>query len=294
MIQSFLSRTVLRLVVVVVASAIVGSAAAALDPTAVDDASIPTLAEAEQELTDAVADESSLTGSLTDAEDRLEQLQRMQTVGARAEQTLRQELADARRLARQIAVGAYVSEGSMTETSYLLGATNSSELTWRSGLALSEAERTEGILRRYRELADQASADLIDQVLEADLIAAEIENLRENLFFAGIRVKSADQMVIIAGAHERAADAIESEAYGAAPDDAWARLRFCESSDDYGAISRSGRYRGAYQFDLPTWESVGGTGDPALATPAEQDARARELYARRGSAPWPICGRYLP
>lgn len=69
------------------------------------------------------------------------------------------------------------------------------------------------------------------------------------------------------------------------------RIKQCESGGDYTAVSPSGRYRGAYQFDQRTWESVGGTGDPAAASPAEQDARAAELQRRRGSAPWPNCGR---
>ncbi len=73
----------------------------------------------------------------------------------------------------------------------------------------------------------------------------------------------------------------------------WSRLRWCESSDNYQAENESGRYRGAYQFDIPTWESVGGEGDPASAPPDEQDARARELFDRRGSSPWPFCGRHL-
>ncbi len=73
----------------------------------------------------------------------------------------------------------------------------------------------------------------------------------------------------------------------------WAELRWCESSGNYGATNFSGKYRGAYQFDQATWESVGGTGDPAQADPAEQDRLAKELYATRGSAPWPYCGRYL-
>ncbi len=73
----------------------------------------------------------------------------------------------------------------------------------------------------------------------------------------------------------------------------WAELRWCESSGDYRAISASGTYRGAYQFDLATWQSVGGTGDPAEADPAEQDLRAQLLEARRGSQPWPYCGRYI-
>lgn len=64
----------------------------------------------------------------------------------------------------------------------------------------------------------------------------------------------------------------------------------CESGGDYGAVSSSGKYRGAYQFDSQTWQSVGGSGDPAAASAAEQDARAQALYNQRGSQPWPVCG----
>ena len=64
----------------------------------------------------------------------------------------------------------------------------------------------------------------------------------------------------------------------------------CESGGDPTAVSVDGTYRGKYQFDYGTWESVGGTGDPAAASVAEQDYRAALLYARNGSSPWPICG----
>jgi hypothetical protein len=64
----------------------------------------------------------------------------------------------------------------------------------------------------------------------------------------------------------------------------------CESGGDPTAISSDGSYRGKYQFDFGTWESVGGTGDPAAATELEQDYRAALLYSRAGSSPWPICG----
>jgi hypothetical protein len=70
-----------------------------------------------------------------------------------------------------------------------------------------------------------------------------------------------------------------------------ARIRQCESRGNYSIVSPSGRYRGAYQFDLPTWRSVGGTGDPAAASPAEQDYRALLLLRMRGTRPWPHCGR---
>lgn len=73
----------------------------------------------------------------------------------------------------------------------------------------------------------------------------------------------------------------------------WAQLRHCEATGNYAATNFSGKYRGAYQFDVPTWESVGGIGDPAAATPEEQDLRAALLYQQRGSSPWPFCGQYL-
>ena len=65
----------------------------------------------------------------------------------------------------------------------------------------------------------------------------------------------------------------------------------CESGGDPTAVSSDGTYRGKYQFDEQTWESVGGTGDPAAASSAEQDARAAQLYAQRGASAWPVCGR---
>jgi hypothetical protein len=65
----------------------------------------------------------------------------------------------------------------------------------------------------------------------------------------------------------------------------------CESGGDPGAVSADGTYRGLLQFDLQTWRSVGGTGDPAAASVEEQYRRGAMLYAQRGSSPWPVCGR---
>ncbi|HET7122393.1 MAG TPA: transglycosylase family protein [Solirubrobacterales bacterium] len=64
----------------------------------------------------------------------------------------------------------------------------------------------------------------------------------------------------------------------------------CESGGDPTVVSSDGTYRGKYQFDYGTWESVGGSGDPAAAPEAEQDYRAALLYERAGSSPWPVCG----
>lgn len=66
-------------------------------------------------------------------------------------------------------------------------------------------------------------------------------------------------------------------------------IKQCESGGNYSA--RSGPYGGAYQFDSGTWASVGGSGDPASASPAEQDKRAQMLYNQRGGQPWPVCSQ---
>ena len=64
----------------------------------------------------------------------------------------------------------------------------------------------------------------------------------------------------------------------------------CESGGNPGTNTGNGFY-GKYQFTLSTWQSVGGTGNPAAASEAEQNRRAAMLYAREGAAPWPVCGR---
>jgi hypothetical protein len=65
----------------------------------------------------------------------------------------------------------------------------------------------------------------------------------------------------------------------------------CESGGDPAAVSSDGTYRGKYQFDYGTWESMGGSGDPAAAPEADQDRLAAKLLAAQGTAPWPACAR---
>jgi hypothetical protein len=70
----------------------------------------------------------------------------------------------------------------------------------------------------------------------------------------------------------------------------WPALAHCESTGNPRAVDPSGMYFGLYQFDLSTWASVGGAGNPVAASPTEQTYRAELLYARAGDAPWPVCG----
>ena len=72
----------------------------------------------------------------------------------------------------------------------------------------------------------------------------------------------------------------------------WPALARCESGGNPRAVNPAGYY-GLYQFSLGTWRSVGGSGNPINASPAEQTARAKILYKRSGASPWPVCGRKL-
>jgi Ni/Co efflux regulator RcnB len=85
---------------------------------------------------------------------------------------------------------------------------------------------------------------------------------------------------------------------------AWYRLAFrkvpastlrsiaqCESHGDPRAIGGGGQYRGMFQMTFQIWGAVGGKGDPAAASAAEQYYRASLIYTRYGSGQWPHCGR---
>ncbi|MER7836142.1 ubiquitin-like domain-containing protein [Streptomyces sp. NPDC096040] len=73
----------------------------------------------------------------------------------------------------------------------------------------------------------------------------------------------------------------------------WHGLAVCESGGRPAAVDPSGTYGGLYQFDTHTWQSLGGSGRPQDASAAEQTFRAKKLYTKRGSTPWPHCGARL-
>jgi uncharacterized protein YabE (DUF348 family) len=75
----------------------------------------------------------------------------------------------------------------------------------------------------------------------------------------------------------------------------WTAVAACESNNHWNDNTGNGYY-GGLQFSLSTWLSNGGgayAARPDLATEAQQIAVANHLYALRGSAPWPVCGKYL-
>jgi hypothetical protein len=147
--------------------------------------------------------------------------------------------------------------------------------------------RTEVLSDRYRDL--YAEAEKLEVAPARNLAAAASEEpsvaeLEEGV--GGLRDRVAEA--------REASDASPAESgdfglVGGVSQATLDSIAACESGGDPTAVNGAGYY-GKYQFDLGTWQSVGGSGNPAEASEAEQDMRASMLYARAGSSPWPVCG----
>jgi hypothetical protein len=255
-----------------------------------------TVAEARERVAQSSARLAEVDARLAQLEAERDQIDAEHATLTARQRELARQLETAKRDVRQLAVTAYITGGPAGDTERLLEVGDFNDSVWRAELIEGQAERTLEAAKRYDELlqtADEAVRDLVDRV---DQNQAKIENATFEHFLASIEDKEAEQELSRAVNRERLALARASapslDAAGGA--DAWAKLRNCESGGNYQAVSASGKYRGAYQFDQRTWEAVGGVGDPVDASPEEQDLRARILYSRSGNRPWPVCGRYLP
>ena len=79
---------------------------------------------------------------------------------------------------------------------------------------------------------------------------------------------------------------------GSAPAGVWAQPAQCESGGNPATNTGNGYY-GLYQFSLPTWQAMGGSGLPSEASAAEQTQRAQKLQAQSGWGQWPACAAKL-
>ena len=138
------------------------------------------------------------------------------------------------------------------------------------------------LLRDARELDAEPGEHLLDE-----RVATGAE-LREGIADLRDRVRKAER------AEEAEATGVPTGAVSAGtvagvPLSTLEAIAACESGGDPTAVNPAGYY-GKYQFDMGTWASVGGSGNPAEASESEQDYRAALLYSRAGSSPWPVCG----
>lgn len=254
---------------------------------------IPTGDEIRAELADIADERAAGLVAFTSAEARLSDVLFEREQLDDDQRRLASEIEAATANLRRLAVEAFMIGGDVGALEYLAAVDNASDFAWHQYLIRLHAGSSKVAVDRLRLLREQADDDVLETIAEAEQLRHEITV--HGIVLDGLADREAELQAVmpLAEAWDRAAIAIESGRYGIAPADKWERLRFCESTHNYQAISPSGMYRGAYQFDIPTWYTVGGTGDPAQAPPEEQDARARELYARRGPQPWPVCGRHL-
>jgi hypothetical protein len=138
---------------------------------------------------------------------------------------------------------------------------------------------TPRVIRTERKTAQVKGAGFSERSHKRRLRGESPKELRRELTESRRELRRAKQ-----------ATAAPATASGAAAPPHLEAIAACESGGDYSANTGNGFY-GAYQFTQQTWASVGGTGNPAAASPAEQDARAAQLYAQSGSSPWPVCGQ---
>lgn len=72
------------------------------------------------------------------------------------------------------------------------------------------------------------------------------------------------------------------------------RAHESDTAGGYGAVSPGGQYRGGYQFDQQSWDSVARTAgwhfligkDPARVSPFWQDEMAFKYWQMAGNGPW--------
>lgn len=197
-----------------------------------------------------------------------------------------------RNRARNMAINAYIGIGPPLSGVVVLDAEDANDLSYRNGLLRQQAERLKEAADLYQILVGEADASVLaiadninDETRRAEAINRALNHQMDQL-------EQALWVVSIAEIHREADEAFEKSRRAEPSAEQWRQLRFCESTETY-SVDSGNTFYGAYQFTWDTWGTVGGSDNPAHAPPAEQDARARLLFARRGAQPWPICGRFL-
>lgn len=155
----------------------------------------------------------------------------------------------------------------------------------RVAAAGSEGERTIVYIDR-----------LVDgEVVSSRLVKSEVTTKPEDRV---VEYGTAERPVVVAPAPAPAPapdeddDSGDSGGGSSVGGNVWAALAQCESGGNPATNTGNGYY-GLYQFSLPTWQSVGGSGLPSEASAAEQTQRAQILQARAGWGQWPACAAKL-
>lgn len=164
-------------------------------------------------------------------------------------------------------------EGEVAKVEPFVGAEAPRFERWAASGALYS--RYDALLAKARDLDVAPEATVFKQA-----VVTQVE-LRQGLARLGGRIAEAKKAAAIPRAEGGTIEGVSLATLNA--------IAACESGGDPTAVNDAG-YFGKYQFDTETWAAVGGSGNPADASEAEQDYRAALLYSRAGSSPWPVCG----
>ncbi len=208
------------------------------------------------------------------------------------------ELVSTQERARALVVEAYISGGALNDIVYVLDSPSANDFAFRTTLLSEGAEAVARTQTDYFALAETASQNALDLAGQIEARQRSIDRLEHELADAEVAVPDTEWVLTIAEIHRRADEQMLRWGRTEPTAEQWDDLRFCESTRNY-QINTGNSFYGAYQFNLITWVDMGGIGLPSDAPSEEQDARARYLYALRGSGydrggAWPVCGRFLP
>ncbi len=154
-----------------------------------------------------------------------------------------------------------------------------------------DLEELDHAMNAQRAQVSRVSGELALLVSAEQARAAEAARQEQRLLDAEAAAARAAQAniaapTILAAASEPAPASVVSGILSL--DEAFACIRQLESGNNYSSPSG-----GAYQFQDPTWQSLGYTGAAEDHPPATQDEGARKLQARSGWGQWsvaPLCG----
>jgi uncharacterized protein YlxW (UPF0749 family) len=282
------------------------------------------VADARRAVEAATADRERAEARLAEVSARRAELERRAAELEASDAASTMQLADARARLRELAVAAYIDGGRTELLQASLEPGEAATVAWRVGMVSGGADRVSEAVERFEQL--RAANDPEQQAVAAELDRrrAEEAEARSDVVQTSALERDAQSALDAALARRRQAEAAARAAQatavakaapagkrrtpssssaaglavpvrggGPTPEEAafLAKVRQCESGGNYSIVSSTGRYRGAYQFSVQTWQGVGGTGDPAAASPAEQDARALALLRLQGTRAWPVCSR---
>lgn len=180
------------------------------------------------------------------------------------------------------------------------------------------ADNAEAVFVSGEDFADALSGGALAARLQAPLLLVPVSLLDDDVD-AWLRSDSPFERAFLIGGANAVTEHVESELVAAmtgeprpapppppcpensSPDCAytyripistWERLAQCESGGNW-AISTGNGYYGGLQFNVGSWQGVGGSGYPHQNSKWEQIHRAEILQAKQGWGAWPACSRKL-